>query len=114
MIKIIERFNLSWETGESKKYVVEYYDYKGNKRNYFPDFIISNKYVIEIKPKSLIGSDLVSRKKNAAIIFYKKLNLIYKIRSIGLIPTNELITLYNEKKLIFTERYEKKFIKRFL
>jgi hypothetical protein len=114
MIKVIERFNLEWETGENKKYVVEYCDYKGNKRNYFPDFIISNKYVVEIKPKKLFKSDLVVRKKNAASLFYEKINLKYKLISIDSIPTNEIIELYNEKKIIFTEKYEKKFIKMFL
>lgn len=44
MINYIERFELNWKSAESKSYKIEYIDYDGKKRNYFPDFIIGNKY----------------------------------------------------------------------
>jgi hypothetical protein len=107
MVKIIERFNLSWESGESNKYKISYVDYKGSNRNYFPDFIINNKYIIESKPKKLWNSDNVIRKKESAIRFAKKNNLIYKMVDIGKLTDNEIKKLYDLGKIKFIDRYEK-------
>jgi len=109
MIKIIERFNLKWENGEDSKYKIEYYDYKNKKRNYYPDFIIENKYLIEIKPKNLLNSDTVKRKKESAINFCLERGLKYKISTIENLSDKEILKLYNEKEITFIERYEKKF-----
>ena len=43
MIKVIERYNLKWESGETNKWKIQYKDYDGLIRNYFPDFIIKSK-----------------------------------------------------------------------
>ena len=53
MINIIERFNLKWVSAESNIHRISYIDYSGNTRNYFADFILENKYLVEIKPKKL-------------------------------------------------------------
>ena len=109
MIKIIERFNLKWESGESNKYKISYIDYKGNDRNYFPDFVVNGKYIIECKPKKLWYSDNVIRKKESAIIYCEKNNLTYKLVDIGVITDKEIEILYNNKMIVFLNRYEIKF-----
>ena len=114
VVNVIERFNLTWESAENKNYMIEYFDYKGLKRNYFPDFIINKKYLVEIKPKKLFKSDLVIRKQEAALNFCKKNGLKYKLRSINNLTNKELIDLYLNGEIIFTERYDKKFKERYL
>ena len=109
MIKIIERFNLKWVSGESKKYKISYQDFKGNSRNYFPDFIINDKYIVECKPKKLWTSDNVIRKKNAAIEYCLTNDLIYKMVDIGKISDEEIKTLKENGFIIFLPRYEKKY-----
>jgi hypothetical protein len=109
MIKIIERFNLKWVSGESKKYKISYQDFKGNDRNYFPDFIINGKYIVECKPKKLWTSDNVIRKKNAAIEYCLTNDLIYKMVDIGKISDEEIKTLKENGFIIFLPRYEKKY-----
>jgi hypothetical protein len=114
MIKIIERYGLSWESGESDKFKIEYIDVNNKKKNYFPDFIINNKYVVEIKPKSLVNTDKVFRKTKYAKKFCEKNNMIYKITSPPIMETKELVMLYTEGKIKFVDKYEKKFQKYYL
>jgi hypothetical protein len=114
MVKIIERFNLKWVSGESNKYKIEYIDYKGNKRNYFPDFIINEKYVIECKPKKMWNSDSVIRKTEAALRYCKKNGLIYKKIDIGTLTNLEIKSLYENGDIKFLPRYEKKYNERFV
>ena len=114
MINVIEKNNIQWVSAESNKYQINYEDYKGNNRTYTADFILSNKYLIEIKPKNLWGSDLVIRKKMAAIKFCEENNLIYKLRDTPKLSSNKLKELYETKQIIFTDRYEKKFISKYI
>jgi hypothetical protein len=109
MIKVIERFNLKWETGESNKYKISYLDYKGNKRNYYPDFIICGKYIVESKPKKLWNSDGVKRKKEAAIKYCNENSFIYKLVDVGVLTNNEIKKLYENNLIKFLPRYENKF-----
>lgn len=108
MIQIIERFNLKWKSAETNEFKVSYKDYNGKIKNYFPDFVIAEKYVIECKPKKLISSDLVNRKAKSAIKQFKKIGLIYKITSISKLSNNHIKKLYQEGLIKFTKRYEEK------
>ena len=109
MIKVIERFNLKWESGESNKYKIPYIDYKGNKRNYFPDFVIESKYIIECKPRRLWDTPSVLSKKEGALKFCGDNGLVYKTRDVGTLNEEEIKELYNNKEIKFTERYERKY-----
>jgi hypothetical protein len=110
MIYVIERFNLKWESAEKKKFKIDYIDYTGNKRTYHPDFLIENKYLVEIKPKCLWNSDNVKRKAEAAIEFCSKYNFKYKLtESPKLIKFTDIKQLVINKKVIFTDRYQEKF-----
>jgi Zn-finger nucleic acid-binding protein len=109
MISVIERFNLEWKSAESKENKIPYTDYKGQKRNYFPDFIINNKYVVEIKPKKLHQSDSVLRKKESAEKWCDEKGFKYKLVDSGEINFENLLKLYEEGKIQFLPKYEEKF-----
>jgi hypothetical protein len=110
MVYVIERFKLTWNTAEIKKYSIDYIDWNGTKRTYHPDFIIENKYLVEIKPKTLLNSDTIKRKKYYAIEFCIKNNLKYKLRGFErLLSNNEIDNLINEGKLEFLDKYKNKY-----
>lgn len=107
MIKVIERFKLEWKSAESNDYKISYIDYSGKTKNYFPDFIIADKYIIESKPKRLWNSDTVIRKKQAAIEFAREHNLKYKLVDVGRISDEEIKVLYDTGLIKFIDRYER-------
>lgn len=109
MVNVIERFNLKWENGEKSKYKIEYIDYKGNMRTYRPDFLIEDKYLVEIKPKKLWNSKNIKIKKEFAINFCNERNLKYKLISPKMLTFNEINLLVEQTKVKFLDRYKKKF-----
>lgn len=107
MINVIERFNFKWENGECKKYKIEYFDEDNIKRNYFPDFILNKKYMIEIKPKNLHNSIRIKQKQKFAIEYCNKNGLKYKlINPIKILTITEIIELVNDDKIKFLDRYK--------
>jgi len=108
MVSIIERFNLNWKNAETNELKIEYVEDDIN-RNYFADFLIEDKYLIECKPKSLWNSKKVKLKKEAAIEYCKNRNLKYKMIDVKRLTTDEILNLYNNNKIKFTNRYEEKF-----
>lgn len=113
MITVIERFNFNWENAEKKKYKISYIDYKGTSRNYFADFILNDKYMVEIKPVALHTSTNNKLKEVAAIEFCKNNNLKYKLLDSIKLSDIDIIKLYDNKLIKFIERYEKKFKERY-
>lgn len=109
MIKVIERFKFKWESGEQQKFKVVYNDYLGVQRNYFPDFVLDNKYVVECKPKRLHNTPLVSCKTSYATAYFNSLNLKYKIIDIPKLSTEEFRQLVNSGKIILTDKYKIKY-----
>jgi len=109
MIKVIERFNFDWKTGECKSIKISYIDWKGTERNYFPDFVLNNKYVVEIKPKRLWFSDAVKRKKEAALMWCEANNFSYRLFDIKKIDYDLVRFLHDAGQIKFTDRYEKKY-----
>lgn len=110
MINVIEKYNISWKNAECDEYRIDYIDYKGSKRTYSADFIIAEKYIVELKPKKLWESELVKLKSDAAKDFCKSNNMIYKIREVPKISNKEFLGLINEGKVKLTDRYEKKLL----
>lgn len=110
MIYVIERFNLKWENAETKQFRINYIDWNGNKRTYHPDFLIDNKFLVEIKPRSLWTSDSVKRKSKAAENFCYNNGFIYKItESPKLIKFEDIKQLVKSNIIVFTKRYQEKF-----
>jgi hypothetical protein len=108
MVKIIEKNNIEWKCGESKEYKIEYV-YKNSIKNYFPDFILNDKYMIECKPKRLWKTDWVMVKKTAAEEFCLNNGLIYKLREVSKLTNDEILSLYQNGDLVWIERYRIKF-----
>jgi hypothetical protein len=109
MINVIERFKMKWKNAEIKNLKIEYLDYNKTKRTYVADFLINNKYLVEIKPKKLHNSKLILLKKEAAIKFCKEKNLIYKlIDPSKLLYHDDIKELIKLKYLEFTDRYKEK------
>jgi hypothetical protein len=109
MINVIERFNMEWRSAENKDLTIPYVDYKNNQRTYTADFLIEEKYLVEIKPKKLWGSDSVKRKRESAIVFCENNSLKYKLRDPQDLNKDTIIHLYESGDLIFTDRYNEKF-----
>jgi len=111
MIKVIERFNISWKSAESKEYSIKYNDLNGNEKTYFPDFILNDKYIIECKPKKLQNTELVKLKKAAAINICKNKKLIYKMRSVKVLTYQQLKKLIDDGEIRLIKKYQVKFNK---
>ena len=79
MINYIEANKIKWKSAECNKYKIPYIDYKNSERNYFPDFILNDIIIAEIKPENLKNTPLINLKKEAAVEFCKDRNLTYKI-----------------------------------
>jgi hypothetical protein len=109
MVKVIDRYSMKWETGENRKYRITYVDTNGVIRNYFPDFVINNKYVVEIKPTSLIKTLKVQEKVNAGIDYCNKHDMVYKITNIPPLTNTEFKKLIDSNKVKLTNRYNKKY-----
>jgi len=113
MINVIERFNLSWETAENKKYKIKYIGFDGQNRTHVCDFLIGKKYLVEIKPKKLINSKTVLLKSAAAIEFCKKNNLIYKITNSPKLTNEDIKQLVDDGHVKFIKKYQIKYNEKF-
>lgn len=110
LVNYVDRFKMKMESGEKAKYAIQYKDYRGVDRTYFPDYIINNKYMVEVKPKKLINSPSIKAKTNAAIKWCNINKLKYKILEPFKIDKQILINLYNNKEVVFSKKYEDRFI----
>lgn len=109
MIFVIERFNLQWKSAENSEFKVEY-TINGVNRNYFPDFVIENKYVVECKPKKLWTTNSNLTKFEFAEKFYKEKNLKFKVRDIKKIQKEELIKLIEQGLVTLTNKWKEKIL----
>jgi hypothetical protein len=108
MVNVLEKRNISYETAETKFYRIEYTSYNGVKRTYCGDFIVADRYYVEIKPKRLFNTVENTLKRNAAVKFCKDNNLIYKMTDCGIIKYNQLFELIENGSVILTKNTERK------
>ncbi len=111
MINVIKAQNLKWRTAETNDLLIKYINYDGTERTYRADFLVEEKELIEVKPIKLFNTPNNLLKKKAAIKFCKKNRYNYKIVDVKLLDIEKIISLYNQKKIRFTKRYEKKYKK---
>jgi hypothetical protein len=107
MIYVIERFNLEWETGESEKYKISY-TIDGKSKNYFPDFIINKKYIVECKPKKLTLTSVNQSKFEFAKKYCDDNGFIFKTRDIPKIKKEQLIIMINNGLVVLTNKWKDK------
>lgn len=109
MINVIERFDMKWQSMEKKKFAIPYIDWEGTNRNYFPDFLIEDKYVVEVKPKKLWNTPLILAKRKSAEIWCKDKGYKYKIVEPTLLTFDEIKKLHEINNIKFLKKYEDKF-----
>jgi len=114
MINIIEKEKLQWKSAECSEFKISYIDEKGKKRNYFADFIIENKKMIEVKPKRLQNTKKVSLKIEAGKAFCNNKMLEYEIIDPIMLTNDEVMFLYKNGAIKFTKTTEEKFVKKYL
>jgi len=106
--------NIKFENAEKRKFRVEYKDGE-NDRTYFPDFFLTEtEEIIEIKPTKLLNCRINKLKFEAAEKRYGEKFKILTEKDFTILGTDDIIVLYQNKELIFTERYKKKFKQKFL
>lgn len=108
LTEYMERFNMKVESGENKRFRIEY-KIGDSIKNYYPDYIVDSKYMVECKPKELWGSSLNLAKKQSAEKFCKEIGIKYKIIDPILISEEKLKSLYLSGLITFNEKTENKF-----
>lgn len=114
MINVIEKNNLHWKSAECSNFKISYIDEKGKKSNYFADFIIDEKLMIEVKPQALQRTKNVILKSEAAKEFCENNMMKYEIIEPPKLTDDELMQLYLKKEIKFTNKTEEKFVKKYL
>jgi hypothetical protein len=110
MINVIERFKLIWKSAEKKELKIFYHDFNGINKTYLADFLINEKYLVEIKPKSLHSSKIVQLKKEAALKFCENNHMVYKLLDSPILTKQKIIELYKTNQIEFIERYKSRVI----
>lgn len=107
MLYVIERFNLEWESGESEKYKINYL-MDGKRKNYFPDFVINKKYIVECKPKKLNLMSINQIKFEFAKKYCDDNGFIFKIRDVPKIKKEELLIMISDGLVVLTNKWKHK------
>jgi hypothetical protein len=114
IFNVLEKDNLKWRSAETKDLTIKYVDWHGKERNYNADFLVEERYLVEIKPEKLKSSKTVRLKQEFAIAFCNEKGLEYQLIDPPLISTENIINLYKSGYIKFIDRYEKIFKKRYL
>ena len=109
MVNYIEKNNLKWESAEKKKFKIPYIDFKGSDRNYFPDFFVEDKFLIECKPKSLFLSKINESKKIAAEQFCRDNGFVYQMIEPKKLDFHTINTMVENGQIIFNKNTVIKF-----
>ncbi len=113
IVNVLEKQGLSFESAEQRKYRIPYIDWNGKQRNYFADFIVENRLIVECKPKRLHTSKTVLLKENAARLFCAEIGMGYEIVSPSMLTDQEIRNLYTSGLLQWLPRYQKKYEDRY-
>lgn len=96
-ILVCERFNFNIKSAEYLK--IPYINYDKSDRTYSPDYIINEKFLVEVKPKKLHNTPLNLLKFNVGIEYSNHNNLKFKVIDLG-IPSQKIINeLIDNKKI---------------
>ena len=108
MINVIEKNNYKWRTAETTDLAISYVDENGENRTYFADFLVEEKWMVEVKPKRLMGLFKNKLKKEVALKFCEENNYEYKLEEPELLSEKEIYQLYIKKEIIFNKGTDKK------
>jgi hypothetical protein len=113
MVNVIEKEKLTWRCPD-KDFKISYQDYTGATKTYFPDFIINETRIVEIKPKKLHDTPKVLAKKLAAEAFCLSKAMTYEIIDPPILDEERIKNMYLNGQVKFLNRYEEKFKKKYL
>lgn len=113
-VLIMETNGDKWISAEKNEFKISYKDWEGKVRSYFPDFLVNDSLLVEIKPVKLHNTPLILAKKESAEIFVKNLGLQYLLTDCTILEEAQILNLYNQKLIKFTEKYEEKFKRKYL
>lgn len=111
IINILERFDISWTSAEKLPGIE--YTIDGKKRKYKADFLISNKYLVEIKPKNLRNSSINLLKKEAAQTFCMLNSLKYKVTESGCYSVKEMFDMHQAGIITLPTIYVNKLLRKY-
>lgn len=102
----MERFSIRWTSAEKLPGI----EYLGNEkiRKYKADFLINNKYLVEIKPKKLQTTASNLAKRIAAEKFCKENGMIYKVRDLGCFTLKEMFEMHEKGVIELPDTYVRK------
>ena len=103
----LDKDGIPWQSAEFVK--ITYTDFNNVLRTYRPDFLVDDKLLVEIKPKSLHKSVAVRSKMNAAIAYCVDTKWTYQLLDQEPLDINTIRGLYECKDIKFLDRYEKLF-----
>lgn len=114
VVSVLEKEKRDWVSAECNNLRIEYISAEKTKKTYVADFLVDNKYLIEIKPKKLQKTPNNIAKAKAAKRFCKKLGLIYQMVDCKVLSSEQIKNLYDQKSIKFTDLYEKKYKEKYL
>jgi len=77
-------------------------------RNYYPDFVIDNKYIVECKPKKLWDTNINKLKFESAKIFCENNKYKFKITDLKRIEKDKLLDLVESGLIVLTKKWRDK------
>jgi hypothetical protein len=102
---IAERFKLKLKTAEEKLNAIKYIDWDNIERNYFADYIVNDKWLVEVKPKRLWNTPKNKLKFEAAKKWCNNKGLKFKLIDFG--KPNDIL---KNKNVEFTKNYQEKLL----
>lgn len=104
----MEEQQKSFCSGESRKTVIQYTDPMGQVRNYFPDFIVEEKHMVEVKPKRLWNTPTIKAKRLAAEQWCQQNGMDYSLND-PKIDIDKIKKLWEDGRIKWQKGYEERF-----
>lgn len=100
-ILVCERFKIPIVSAEKLRF--KYISYNGIERTYSPDYIVDNKYLVEVKPKRLQTTPLNLLKFEAAKKYCDVNNMKFKVIDFGILEIEHLYELIGDNLVILNK-----------
>jgi hypothetical protein len=108
MIAVIEKKGYAWISADKKNLAIPYIDQNGKQRTYRADFLVENKWLIEIKPTKLMNTHTNRLKSSAAEEFCKRHGFEYRITDVQLLDPELLLKMCLNEDVRLSARHKNK------
>jgi hypothetical protein len=98
---------VKWRSAECNELTIAYKDWNNVDRTYRADFLVADRFLVEVKPKKLMQSVAVQAKEVAAEAFCSNNNLKYVLIDPAPLSDTAIQQLYFNGIITFTPMYEK-------